>query len=299
MLQPKLTRFTFVFLFLLILGYSCNKEESESLELRDVQTQFNEDEQALLTYLESHFYNYEDFEADPSNYNLRISIDTLTAENSAKTPLIDQVAFKTVEVNNADGDVINHKLYYLVVREGKGERPAEVDSTYVRYKGTLLNGMVFDQRELPLWFNLPEVVPGFRKGIPELRAGSFSENPDGTFDFYDYGQGVLFMPSGLAYYANAQAGIPAYSPLIFTLSLFTIKTTDHDGDGVLSRDEDINGDGNSFNDDTDGDGTADMYDTDDDGDGVPTRDELDLDENGIPGDSDSDGIPNYLDSDSA
>jgi FKBP-type peptidyl-prolyl cis-trans isomerase FkpA len=132
-----------------------------------------------------------------------------------------------------------------------------------------------------------------------LRSGSFSENPDGTFDFYDYGQGVLFIPSGLAYYANAQPGIPEYSPLIFSLSLFTLKASDHDGDGVFSKDEDIDGDGNPFNDDTDGDGTADMYDADDDGDGVLTRDELDLDENGIPGDSDSDGIPNYLDSDSA
>lgn len=299
MLQPKLTRFTFVFLFLLILGYSCNKDQAESVEIRDVQTQFLEDEQTLLTYLETHFYNYEDFEADPSNYSLRISIDTLSGENSNKTPLVDQVAIKSVEVNNADGDVINHDLYYLIVREGKGERPSEVDSTYVRYKGALLDGTVFDQQELPVWFDLPQVVPGFRKGISELRSGSFSENPDGTFDFYDYGQGVLFIPSGLAYYANAQPGIPAYSPLIFSLSLFTLKASDHDGDGVFSKDEDIDGDGNPFNDDTDGDGTADMYDADDDGDGVLTRDELDFDENGIPGDSDSDGIPNYLDSDSA
>ena len=82
-------------------------------------------------------------------------------------------------------------------------------------------------------------------------------------------------------------------------SLYTMQAADHDGDTLLSREEDLNQDGNPFNDDTDGDGTANMYDSDDDGDGVPTRDEIDRDENGIPGDSDGDGIPNYLDPDSA
>ena len=278
---------------------ACGDDEVESVELRDVQTQLDEDDENLLTYLQTHFYNYEDFQSNPTDYSIRIALDTVAGDNANKTPLIDQVDFKQVEVTNADGDVINHKLYYIKVREGMGERPSEVDSTYVRYTGNLLDGTEFEKRELPIWFDLPGVITGFRKGLPEFRTGSFTQNEDGTFDFFDYGQGILFLPSGLAYYSRAQGNVPAYSPLIFTISLFTLKYTDHDGDGVLSRDEDLDGDGNAFNDDTDGDGTANMYDFDDDGDGVPTRDELDLDQNGIPGDSDGDGIPNHLDPDSA
>jgi len=66
---------------------------------------------------------------------------------------------------------------------------------------------------------------------------------------------------------------------------------DSDGDTVLDRDEDVNGDGNLANDDTDGDGIADYLDADDDGDTVPTKDERSR------GDSDNDGIPNYRDAD--
>ena len=151
---------------------------------------------------------------------------------------------------------------------------------------------------MPVWFNLPSLVNGFRNGVTELRSGRFTENTDGTFTFFDFGQGVVFMPSGLGYFSNSQGAIPPYSPLIFSISLYVTKMTDHDGDGVLSRDEDVDGDGNPLNDDSDEDGVLNLYDIDDDGDGVLTLDELDLDENNQPGDSDSDGIPNYLDPDS-
>ena len=72
--------------------------------------------------------------------------------------------------------------------------------------------------------------------------------------------------------------------------------TDDDGDGVLTRDEDRNGDGSPITDDTDGDGTPDYLDTDDDGDGVLTLDE-DVNMNGDPRDDDTnmDGTPDYLD----
>ncbi len=66
--------------------------------------------------------------------------------------------------------------------------------------------------------------------------------------------------------------------------------TDDDGDGVLTRDEDNNGDGDPSDDDTDGDGTPDYIDTDDDGDGVPS-----IDERGQ--DTDGDGIDDAIDTD--
>ncbi len=77
-----------------------------------------------------------------------------------------------------------------------------------------------------------------------------------------------------------------------------------DKDDVPAELEDINGNGDLFDDDSDGDGIPDFLDTDDDNDNVFTGSEelLVSDENGntIPGvyvDTDGDGIPNYLDSD--
>lgn len=49
---------------------------------------------------------------------------------------------------------------------------------------------------------------------------------------------------------------------------------DDDNDGILTTDEDANGDGNPTNDDNDGDGTPNYLDLDSDGDGVSDKDEI-------------------------
>jgi gliding motility-associated-like protein len=71
---------------------------------------------------------------------------------------------------------------------------------------------------------------------------------------------------------------------------------DHDRDGVPSKEEDLNGNGDFNDDDTDGDGKPNYLDTDDDQDTIPT-----IFENFFAsiysGDSDGDGILNYLDVD--
>jgi hypothetical protein len=103
------------------------------------------------------------------------------------------------------------------------------------------------------------------------------------------------MPSGLGYFSNSQTSIPAYSPLVFQVSLFTLNVTDHDSDGINSIDEDIDGDGDPINDDSDGNSIPNLYDNDDDGDGIPTKEEYDQNNDGQPDDSDSDSIPDYLD----
>jgi len=88
---------------------------------------------------------------------------------------------------------------------------------------------------------------------------------------------------------------------------FTITTTfvEDDEDGIPAEMEDLNGNGNLYDDDTDGDGLPNFIDEDDDGDNVLTVTELidydedDDDNNPLtdPQDTDEDGIPNYLDID--
>ncbi|WP_144895661.1 Ig-like domain-containing protein [Lutibacter sp. Hel_I_33_5] len=75
--------------------------------------------------------------------------------------------------------------------------------------------------------------------------------------------------------------------------------SDDDGDGIDTKDEDIQtADGNPTNDDSDGDNTPNYLDADDDGDGVDTKDEdINNDSNPTNDDSDNDTIPNYLDTD--
>ena len=75
----------------------------------------------------------------------------------------------------------------------------------------------------------------------------------------------------------------------------TYTPTDHDNDGILSIDEDIDGDGKPFGDDSDGDNLWNMYDVDDDNDGILTVNEIDKNSDNVVDDSDNDGIPDYLD----
>ncbi len=253
--MKKILSFT-ILSFLLL--FSCKKDEEEVEPLRDVSEQSIADDQLLEDFLSTHFYNYEDFE--DQTLNPKIIFDTISGDNSSKTSLLSQVTKKTVRVKTSAGDLIDHNLYYLVAREGIGKSPSSVDSTYQAYEGLLLDGTVFDGNANPVWFDLTSLVRGFREGIPSLKAGTFEVNEDNTVTFQDFGQGAIFFPSGLGYFSNATGVIPAYSPLIFKINLYTINPTDHDGDGIPSSEE-FDNDGDGVPDDTDGDGIADYLDS--------------------------------------
>lgn len=290
--------FPLLFAFTLFVT-ACGSDNDEELtvELNDLFEQSQTDDALINEYLQSHTYNYEDF-LDQSIENPSISIDSLAGDNAAKTPLSDLVSFIEVDATSAEGEEVSHKLYYLVARQGVRveDRATVVDSVYLSYRGSLLDGTEFDESVFPVWFDNANVIRGFSYGAQFFAPGNFTQSSNGIIDFSDYGQGLIFIPSGLGYFGNAQASIPAYSPLIFSLNVYTTNQADHDGDGIPSYLEDVDGDGNPFNDDTDGDGIANFADFDDDGDGVFTINEYDQDEDGVPDDTDADGIPDYLDS---
>ena len=247
----------FILLFSILI-ISCKKEEQVELP-RDIAEQAIVDDQILEDYLSTHFYNYEDFE--DLSYNESISIDTLSGENSSKIPLISQVKKNSIRVKISNGSFVNHDLYYLVAREGIGKSPSSVDSTYLSYEGSLLNGNVFDQSTRPVWFDLTQVVRGFREAMPAFKSGTYQVNNDNTVDFESFGQGAMFLPSGLGYFSSPAGSIPAYSPLIFKINLYTFNESDHDGDGIPTSQE-FDADGDGIADDTDDDGLNDYLDID-------------------------------------
>jgi len=246
----------------------------------------------------------------PDDFDYRIRFDTIGGVNADKIPLIEQVESEEISVDTDEGKITG-KIYTLVVREGEADKvsPSVVDSIYVNYRGFLLNGSQFDGSLSgePLWFDLTSTVTGFSVGAKKLKPGSieFSNPDDGSFSIENFGIGAIFMPSVLGYSYNfndpTRATIPVYSPLIFTMDLLAVNdNTDHDNDGILSKDENLGTDGLINDNDTDEDSISDYLDTDDDNDGIPTRDEIG-NGNGttIPyPDTDNDGTPDYLDSDS-
>lgn len=259
-------------------------------------------QEEIETFLATHFYNYEDFQADPENF--KIIFDTIAGDNADKIPLKDQVAFK--EVKDVVDKTVTYKLYYLKVREGSGDRPHFSDYTTNTYEGRTLTLDLFDSAVTPVRFSLvddklaPGIIRGLQQALIEFKgAGNVTTNPDGTLSFEDYGIGAVFVPSGLGYYQFPPpgVGIAAYDQLIFTFGLMSREIADHDGDGIPSYMEDLNGNGYLMDDDTDEDGIPNYLDNDDDGDRRLTKDEIIVNEDGtieFP-DRNGNGIPDYLD----
>ena len=98
-------------------------------------------------------------------------------------------------------------------------------------------------------------------------------NGNGTITHIDFGNVLVFIPSGLGYFNSSIAG-QSYNPIAFQIKLFSRKENDQDRDRLLSNSEDLNGDGDFYNDDTDGDKIPDFLDIDDDGDGFTTKSEI-------------------------
>ena len=97
-------------------------------------------------------------------------------------------------------------LYYTITKEGEGEHPPKGANVSVHYKGTLVDGTVFDssyQRDQPIEFSVGvgQVIPGWDEGILLLNKGAAAR---------------FVIPSHLGYGAKGAGGvIPADATLIF------------------------------------------------------------------------------------
>lgn len=311
----------------LLLVPACNNDDDVAdnfIPARDRAEEVIASTQEVERYLETHFYNYEEFQNPPADFDFRIKFDTIAGPNADKISLMNQVDFKMVQ-DRVDEDV-QYKLYYLKVIEGEGEQPSFPDIVRISYEGTFVSDennvdsetddgtdeneipediMLFDSSITPIQFDLTLVVNGLQDALIEFKAATGSTvNGDGTVTYEDFGVGAVFMQSGLGYYANpppnSPVSIPVYSQLIFSFQLFETEIGDQDNDGIPSTMEDLNNNGLEEDDNTDDDNLLNYIDNDDDGDRRPTRDEIEIDEDGnitFP-DEDGDGIVDYLDADS-
>ncbi|MDR3162067.1 MAG: FKBP-type peptidyl-prolyl cis-trans isomerase [Spirochaetaceae bacterium] len=126
----------------------------------------------------------------------KVKNEAFMAENGRKTGV----------VTTASG------LQYEVITAGNGRKPGETDVVSVNYKGSLIDGTVFDSsydRGEPVEFPLNQVIPGWSEGIQLMNVGS-------TYR--------LYIPSDLAYgEQGAQNVIPPNSVLIFEVELLSIE----------------------------------------------------------------------------
>lgn len=275
--------------------FSCSKSDN-SVELtppREYADQYPTDINDIEQYLKTYYVSV--------SADLDATI-TKIPDGGTQKSIWDQteyeLKFRTVNLHGID-----YKVYYLVLNEGVGESPTNTDAVLTAYKGeylqqvtgtdatTTLTSTAFEEVKFPQsFFNLYQLtisggVKAWPEIFPQFKTGTYSANADGSVSYQDFGAGVMFIPSGLAYYSQGQGVIPSYAPLVFSFKLYEIQRLDSDADGIPNYLEDLNNDGYMYDfrstinypvtpavnaDDTDGDGIPNYLDIDDDGDGVTT-----------------------------
>ena len=102
-------------------------------------------------------------------------------------------------------------LQYKVITEGKGAIPTDSSTVKTNYKGTLMDGKVFDSsydRGEPAVFPVNGVIPGWTEALKLMKTGS---------------KWMLFIPPQLAYGAQGAGGVIGPNEvLIFELELLEI-----------------------------------------------------------------------------
>ncbi len=123
----------------------------------------------------------------------------------------DGIAFLAENATKPNVKITESGLQYLVVKEGEGPKPTAANNVTVHYKGTLIDGTVFDSsydRGEPATFGLGQVIQGWIEGLQLMSVGS-------KYTFY--------IPYELAYGTRGGGEtIPPYAALIFEVELISI-----------------------------------------------------------------------------
>ena len=139
-----------------------------------------------------------------------------SAITAARSGLVEKnhtaaASFLAENAKKSDVKTTASGLQYKVVAPGSGASPTATDEVVVNYKGTLLDGSVFDQTEGrgPATFGVGQVIPGWTEALMLMKPGAKYQ---------------LFIPPKLAYDERSPSPtIPPGSMLLFDVELVSIK----------------------------------------------------------------------------
>ncbi|MBR3976423.1 MAG: FKBP-type peptidyl-prolyl cis-trans isomerase [Bacteroidaceae bacterium] len=106
---------------------------------------------------------------------------------------------------------ISQGVLVKIIKSGEGERsPRAGNVVTVHYKGSLINGKVFDssyERGYPEAFRLSDLIVGWQIALTQMHTGD---------------HWIVYIPYDKGYGTRANGPIPAYSTLIFEMELIAI-----------------------------------------------------------------------------
>ncbi len=133
-----------------------------------------------------------------------------------KSNAVKEEGKKFLETNKKQPGIVvlPSGIQYKILTQGSGVKPTLEDTIKVHYKGTTLDGNIFDDsysRGEPIEFPLNGLIEGWKQALVLMPVGS---------------RWQLFIPSEYAYGdRGAGANIPGGATLIFELELLAVKPT--------------------------------------------------------------------------
>ena len=115
-------------------------------------------------------------------------------------------AFLASNAKKSNVDTTASGLQYTIVAEGAAEKVAPQDTVWVNYKGTLLDGTVFDENDSTK-FVANRVIKGWTEGLGLLGEG---------------GKATLYIPADLAYGERGNRNIEPNSVLVFDVEVLKV-----------------------------------------------------------------------------
>ena len=149
----------------------------------------------------------EQFKIDPNTMS-KVLNGFLTKKQNYKAALnrAEEKEFLAKNAKRADVDTTASGLQYTIIAAGADEKINPQDTVWVNYKGTLLDGTVFDQNDSTK-FVANRVVRGWTEGLGLLGEG---------------GKATLYIPAELAYGERGNRGIAPNSTLIFDVEVLKV-----------------------------------------------------------------------------
>ncbi|RIY34003.1 hypothetical protein CKF54_01945 [Psittacicella hinzii] len=196
-----------------------NVSELAILVLSDLKTQLNLNDDELKAFAEgvNNFVNGKattltDEQGQALNTYLnaraqKVMLEALAVQAEANGKAGEEAMEKFLSDNpNAVKD--ESGIAYIIEEQGKGAQIRATDTVKVKYKGSFVDGRVFDQNQEGVEFPLNGVIPGFSEAITKLNVG---------------GKIVVLIPPALAYGERGNQAIPPRSTLQFEIEVLDAK----------------------------------------------------------------------------
>lgn len=119
--------------------------------------------------------------------------------------------FLNENANHDDVIELDNGVQYRIITQGKGLKPNLKSTVRVHYKGSLIDGKVFDDTfrdNHPVSFKVRDVIEGWQSALLEMAVGS---------------HWIIYIPYYLGYGTRNEGPIKAYSTLIFEIQLLGVK----------------------------------------------------------------------------